>query len=72
MGMNTVDREVILLLAAHSGLDPRTVKRAFDEGISSLKAEVARARLRAAAEKLGLKFDAEPSRTTEVRKRKKK
>jgi hypothetical protein len=50
----TVDRTMILRLAAESQLDPRTVKRALESGISSLRAEVDKARLRDAAKKLGL------------------
>lgn len=49
-----VDRAMILRLAAESELDPRTVKRAIDVGIVTLRAEVDRQRLQAAAKKLGV------------------
>jgi hypothetical protein len=51
-----IDRRDILRLAAETGLDPRTVKRAVERGIQSLRAEVDRERLRAAATKLELKL----------------
>jgi len=53
MGLSRGD---ILRLAAEAQLDPRTVKRAAESGIASLKAEVDRTRLKAAAQKLGLKI----------------
>jgi hypothetical protein len=43
-------------LAAETGLDARTVKRAVEHGVDSLRAEVDKERLRAAAEKLSLKL----------------
>jgi hypothetical protein len=42
----------IMRLAAESGLDPRTVKRAVENGVDSLHAELDRERLRAAAKAL--------------------
>jgi hypothetical protein len=55
MGLRSqIDRAGILRLAADSQLDPRTVKRAVEHGIDSLKAEVDRNRLREAAKRLGL------------------
>lgn len=50
----TIDRAGILRLAADAQLDPRTVKRAVEHGIDSLRAEVDRSRLREAANRLGL------------------
>jgi hypothetical protein len=49
-----LSRRDALKLAAESELDVRTVKRAMDRGLSSLRAEVDRERLRAAAARLGL------------------
>ena len=51
-----LDRSDILRLAAETGLDVRTVKRAADHGIGVLRVEVARDRLRAAANKLSLEL----------------
>jgi uncharacterized protein (UPF0147 family) len=53
---NAIDRAGILRLAADAQLDPRTVRRAIEYGIESLKAEVDRDRLKAAANKLGLRL----------------
>jgi hypothetical protein len=53
---STLSRTDILKLAAESGLDPRTVKRAVDRGVDVLRAEVDRERLRAAAVKLGVRL----------------
>jgi hypothetical protein len=53
-GRSDIDRSDILRLAAESGIDPRTVKRAIDHGVDSLRAEVDRQRLRDAAAKLEL------------------
>jgi len=52
--VKSLDRRDILRLAAETGLDARTVKRAADRGVDSLRAEVDRERLRAAAAKLKL------------------
>ena len=49
-----VDRSIILRLAAESQLDPRTVKRALEDGVTTLRAEVDRQRLRDAAKRLGV------------------
>jgi hypothetical protein len=49
-----IERADMLRLAAETGLDVRTVKRAVDRGIESIRAEVDRERLRVSAEKLGL------------------
>jgi len=46
----------IAKLALESQLDPRTVKRAVQHGINSLKSEFSRERLAAAAKKLGIKL----------------
>jgi hypothetical protein len=51
---SAITRSDILRLAAEAELDPRTVKRAVDRGVDTLRAEVDRDRIRAAAEKLGL------------------
>jgi hypothetical protein len=52
----TIERPDILRLAAETGLDVRTVKRAVDRGVESLRAEVDRQRLRDAATRLDLKL----------------
>lgn len=52
-----IDRRAILLLAAETGIDPRTVKRAVENGVASLRAFVDQDRLREAAAKLGLKLE---------------
>lgn len=49
-----IDRTAILRLAAEAQIDPRTVKRAVENGVASLRAEVDRQRLREAAKRLGL------------------
>ncbi len=49
-------RADILRLAADTGLDPRTVKRAVDKGLGSIRAEVDRERLMAAATALGVRI----------------
>ena len=46
----------ILRLAAASELDPRTVKRAVERGISSIRADVDRQRLVRAAEVLRMEL----------------
>jgi len=51
-----IDGVTIRRLAAAAGLDPRTVKRAVNHGIDSLKAEVDRERLREAATKLDVRL----------------
>jgi hypothetical protein len=51
-----MERADIMRLAAETGLDARTVKRAVERGIDSVRAEVDRVRLKAAATKLGLKL----------------
>ncbi len=55
---NEIDRADIMRLAAETGLDARTVKRAVDRGVESIRAEVDRERLKDAAVKLGLKLEA--------------
>ena len=52
-----ISRQQILKLAAESMLDPRTIKRAVDFGIGSMKSEFDKQRLREAAEKVGLKLE---------------
>lgn len=54
--MKTIERADILRLAAETGLDVRTVKRAVDKGVKTIRAEVDRKRLDDAAKKLGLKL----------------
>ena len=54
--LNALDRADIMRLAAETGLDARTVKRAVEHGIDSLRAEVDKTRLREAANKLSLKL----------------
>jgi hypothetical protein len=51
----TTDRKTIMKLAAESELDPRTVRRALEHGVDSLRAETDRNRFREAAKKLGVK-----------------
>jgi hypothetical protein len=48
------DRSDILRLAAEAQIDPRTVKKALENGVNSLRAEVDRQRLREAAKRLGM------------------
>lgn len=50
--MTDLGKKDIMRLAAESGLDPRTVKRAVENGVDSLHAELDRERLRAAAKAL--------------------
>jgi hypothetical protein len=50
----TINNSDILRLAAESQLDPRTVKKAVDNGVDSLRAQVDRQRLREAAKRLGM------------------
>lgn len=45
---------MILRLAAEAQLDPRTVKRAVEHGLASLKAAVDKDRLTIAAKKYGV------------------
>jgi hypothetical protein len=54
--MKKIERADILRLAAETGLDVRTVKRAVDRGIDAIRAEVDRDRLKDALSKLGLKL----------------
>lgn len=49
------DRSTIMRIALEAQLDPRTVRRAYEDGIDSLKSEFSRARLRDALKKLGYK-----------------
>jgi hypothetical protein len=56
MAHKEITRFDILHLAAGSELDPRTVKRAVDRGIESMKSERDKAKLREVAAKLGLKL----------------
>jgi hypothetical protein len=49
-------RADVLRLAAESQLDPRTVKRAIDRGVDSLKSEYDKTRLKDAALRLGLRL----------------
>ena len=51
-----IDRGVLLRLAADAQLDPRTVKRAMERGLDSLKSDFDKARLREAATKNGVKI----------------
>lgn len=50
----SVDRWTILSLAGEAKLDPRTVKRAVEHGVSSLKSEYDRERIREAAKRIGV------------------
>jgi hypothetical protein len=51
-----IDTQTIARLAVEAQLDPRTVKRAINNGVGSLKSGFDRERLIAAAKKLGVKL----------------
>jgi hypothetical protein len=53
--MPELSRADLLRLSAETGMDVRTIKRAADRGIHTLRAEVDRERLKTAAAKLSLK-----------------
>ena len=53
----TLNRADIMRLAAETGLDPRTIQRAIDRGVESIRAVVDRERLVAAALKLKLPLE---------------
>lgn len=48
----TVDRSTIMRIAVQAQLDPRTVKRALEDGIDRLQSGHSKTRLRAALKKL--------------------
>jgi hypothetical protein len=48
-----LDRPTIMRIALEAQVDPRTAKRAIDEGIDAIHSHQARARLREALTKLG-------------------
>lgn len=50
-------RHDILKLAVETQLDPRTIQRAVERGVDTMKAEVDRERLRAAAKKLRIRVE---------------
>jgi hypothetical protein len=50
--MESIDRLVIQRIALEAQLDPRTVKRALENGIESLQSAFSKARLRDALKKL--------------------
>ena len=52
--MTAPDRKTIRLLAAYADLDPRTVERAFRDGVDKMRAKDDREKLRKAAKKLGV------------------
>jgi hypothetical protein len=52
----SIDRATLLRLAAEAQLDPRTVQRAVEKGVESLKSEFDRERLRTAAQKLSIRL----------------
>lgn len=52
----TLSRSLLLRLALESELDPRTIRRALRDGVSSLRAEASRERLTRAAKKLRVKL----------------
>jgi len=54
--MTAPDRKTIRLLAAHAELDPRTVTRAIENGVDTMRAKEDREKLRKAAKKLGVKL----------------
>lgn len=49
-----LDRPTIMRLALEAQLDPRTVRRALEQGIDALQSDHAKARLRIALKKLKL------------------
>jgi len=51
-----LDDKTIKLLAAHAELDPRTVRRAVEEGVDAIRAAADRERLREAAKILKVKL----------------
>lgn len=55
--MKNVSRADILRLAAEAQLDPRTVKRAIEQGVDKMQAEFDKERLRAAAAKLKIRIE---------------
>lgn len=57
MAKREISRGDILRLAAEAQLDPRTVKRALERGVSKMQAAVDKERIRAAAAKLGIKIE---------------
>ena len=54
--MVSVDRLTIMRIALEAQLDPRTVKRAIENGIDSLQSDHSKARLREALKKLKVKL----------------
>jgi hypothetical protein len=56
MAQKEITRFDILRLAADAVLDPRTVKRAVDRGLESMKSDRDRTKLREVAAKLGIKL----------------
>ena len=52
----SVDRLTIMRIALEAQLDPRTVKRAIENGIDSLQSDHSKARLREALKKLKVKL----------------
>jgi hypothetical protein len=57
MSKREITRADILRLAAEAQLDPRTVQRALERGVSKMQATVDKDRLRAAAAKLKIKIE---------------
>ena len=47
-----LDRPTIMRIALEAQLDPRTVKRAIEQGIDSMQSDFSKARLRIALKKL--------------------
>jgi hypothetical protein len=47
-----LDRPTLMRIALEAQLDPRTVKRAIEQGIDSLQSDHSKARLRGALKKL--------------------
>ena len=57
MAKQEIKRADILRLAAEAQLDPRTVQRAIERGVSKMQAAVDKDRLRDAAVKLKIKIE---------------
>ena len=53
--MKQVDRRKILELAGAAEVDPRTARKALDEGVGSIRGEAVRERINRCAKDLGIK-----------------
>jgi hypothetical protein len=57
MKPRNISRRDVLRLSAETELDPRTIKRAVERGVNTMKAEADRRRLREAATKLSIAIE---------------